>query len=253
MQLSLFQPEPAKEKTYSSSPASALFKEKVKEVEVLKTTRDIRERMKKHLESCIPEQSIESIITWLLDHNVQLRITNNRTSKLGDYRPPKSGLPARISVNHDLNQYSFLITLVHEMAHHMVFDESCGNNFIFSFRRKKRPKPHGKEWQFHYHQLILPLLHTGIFPADILFALEQYLEDPKASTMADTHLFRILKKYDKPDGAAFLENLPFDAVFYLRDGRSFRKKEKIRTRYHCVSLNNGKIYLFNPVAQVYRN
>jgi SprT protein len=45
-----------------------------------------------------------------------------RSSKLGDYRPPQRGLPHRISVNHNLNQHEFLITLIHEMAHLLCWE-----------------------------------------------------------------------------------------------------------------------------------
>ena len=199
----------------------------------------------------LPEKSIELIIDWLIDKKVRLRISNSRTTKLGDYRPPRPGLPSKISVNHNLNKYSFLITLVHEMAHHMVLGGIDENPFFFPFRRKKKPKPHGSEWQSSYRKLMAPLLNTDILPPDIIVSMKQYLENPKASTTADMQLFRILKKYDKPDGSEIIENLPFNAVFHLRNGLAFHKKEKIRKRYRCICINNGRMYLFNPMAQVF--
>jgi SprT protein len=90
-----------------------------------------------------------------------------------------------------------------------------------------------------------------VLPKDIIEVMNQYLENPKASTTADQQLFRVLKKYDLPDGSEFLDKLPFDAVFHLRNGRTFRKKEKMRKRYRCICTDNGRIYLFNPMAQVF--
>jgi SprT protein len=230
MQLSLFQPDPPHHKPVKEDPGIL---------------------MRKLLEPYLPDKSIGLIIDWLIDNKVKLRISNNRTTKLGDYRTPKPGSPARISVNHNLNKYAFLITLVHEMAHHMVLGGTGENHFIISFRKKRRPKPHGTEWQSHYRKLMAPFLSPGIFPPDIIALMKQYLENPKASTTADLKLSRILKKYDMPDGSEFIENLPFNAVIHLRNGRSFHKKEKIRKRYRCICLSTGRVYLFNPMAQVF--
>jgi SprT protein len=230
MQLSLFQSDPPPEKTVSEDP---------------------RILMRKVLEPHLPEKSIGFIINWLLDKKVLLRISNSRTTKLGDYKPPRPGAIPRISVNHNLNKYAFLITLVHEMAHHMVMDAVEDNRPMISFRRRKRPKPHGAEWQSHYRDLMDPLMIPAIFPLDVIEVMKQYLGNPKASSTADQKLFRVLKKYDLPDGSEFIDQLPFDAVFHLRNGRSFRKKEKMRKRYRCISIDNGRIYLFNPMAQVF--
>ena len=251
MQLSLFQPEPLPEKATAPSPVRLTIRRKDEGGEV-NGYKDERKMISGLLEPHLPVRSIDYILDWLMEEKVQLRITRNRSSKMGDYRPPKPGTSARISVNHNLNEFSFLITLVHEMAHHLVPGKVAGNKFIGSFRRKKRPKPHGPEWQSRYRKLMEPLLIEEIFPPDVLASMEQYLENPKASTAGDMKLFRVLKKYDSPDGTEFIENLPFDAAFQLRNGLTFHKKEKIRKRYRCVCINNGRNYLFNPMSQVYR-
>jgi SprT protein len=232
MQLSLFQPDPLPGKTLSEDP---------------------RILMRKELEPHLPDQSVGFIIEWFVDKNVRLRISSNRNTKLGDYRPPRAGSIPRISVNHNLNKYSFLITLVHEMAHHMVVETMETRRPVISFRKRKRPKPHGPEWKVCYRDLMDPFLNPTILPHDIIEVMKQYLGNPKASTTADQQLFRVLKKYDLPDGSTFIDNLPFDSVFRLRNGRSFRKKEKLRKRYRCVSVETGRIYLFNPMAQVYKS
>jgi hypothetical protein len=230
MQLSLFQSGSPLKKTVNKDP---------------------RILMRKVLEPHLPEKAIGFIIDWLFDQKVQLRISGTRTTKFGDYRPPKPGSIPRISVNYNLNKFAFLITLVHEMAHHMVLGGIYDRHFVISFRKRNRPKPHGAEWQSHYRNLMIPLMNPDIFPQEIIVVMKQYLGNPKASTTADQNLFRVLKKYDKPDGSEFIDKLPFDAVFHLRNGRSFRKKEKMRKRYRCICIENGRTYLFNPMAQVF--
>ena len=229
MQLSLFRSEPPPQK---------------------EPVRDRAAIMKRALLPHVPESAVGFIVSWLLENNVQLRIARTRSSKLGDYRPAIPGNIPKISVNNSLNPYSFLITLVHEMAHHAVFSCVERHNYA-SLSKKKRPKPHGNEWKSAYRNLISPLLQTSVFPNDILHVLKEYFENPRASSKADQNLSRILKKYDVPDDREVLENLPLDTIFLLPNGRKFQKKEKIRTRYRCQCLRTRKMYLFNPLAEVF--
>lgn len=253
MQLSLFQPDPPPKKTFniSTSPPGSFPSRKRGAGDVVNGfVEDKRNIMSNLLDPYLPDQSTGFIVDWLIDNKVRLRISNTRTTKLGDYRPSRTGSIPGISVNHNLNKYSFLITLVHEMAHHAVYT-SVGTQNSMSRRKKNHPKPHGAEWQSHYRNLMGPFMIPAILPQDVIEVMIQYLENPKASTTADQKLFRILRKYDKPDGSESIDNLPFDAVFHLRNGRSFRKKEKMRKRYRCISIDTGRIYLFNPLAQVF--
>jgi SprT protein len=244
MQLSLFLPDPGSEKPVLKIRKPDIRVEKPEKV-------DPKIRMRKVISDFIPENAIEQVITWLLDQKVQLKISNSRSTKLGDYRPAWPGKIPVITVNHNLNIYAFLVTLVHEMAHHLVMKEASHKQ-LNPFRKKHHPRPHGLEWQEQYRKLMDPYLVPGILPVDLVEAVRQYLANPRASTTADKDLYRILRQYDDPDGSEFIEILPFDALFHLRNGRRFIKKEKIRKRYRCVSVENGKIYLFNPMAQVFR-
>jgi hypothetical protein len=203
--------------------------------------------------SYIPDPSVEYVLHWFLDHKVRLRISLNRSSKLGDYRPSRQHLPPRISVNNNLNPYDFLITLVHEMAHHDVWCAFVMPNHEASLRthRQYHPKPHGQEWRQYFRQLMIPLMNTSVFPPDVLYMVENYFRNLGVSRKFGHNLTRVLKKYDKPDGKEFVENLPFDTLFRLPDGRVFRKKEKLRKRFRCICMNNNRIYLFSPLAQVF--
>jgi len=199
----------------------------------------------------IPENSTAYILEWFQSHPVQLKISKARSSKFGDYRAPVKNFAARISVNRNLNRFDFLITLVHEMAHHEVWGETsalkpgAGNH-----GRKRRPRPHGKEWKIHYQKLMEPLMKEPVFPAEVVHHLVRYFENPRSSSKSNEHLVAALNKYDVQDDSVFIESLPFDAVFTLPAGKKFRKKEKLRKRYRCVCLDNRRIYLFSPMVRV---
>ena len=193
------------------------------------------------LQNLIPGNSINYIRDWFQSHPVQLRISRARASKFGDYRSPVNKFPAGISVNGNLNIFDFLITLVHEMAHHEVWIESS---------ELRRHRPHGKEWKNQYRELMTPLMNESIFPAEVLHHLLSHFENPGSSSKSNKHLVVALKKYDAPDDYVFIESLPIDAIFSLPAGRKFRKQEKLRKRYRCICLNNGRIYLFSPTAKV---
>lgn len=181
---------------------------------------------------------------------ISIKVVNHRTSKSGDFRAAHGHNAARITVNGNLNPYAFLITLVHELAHHHVSLDYARASKKFTLRRKKRPLPHGKEWKQMFCALMKPYLNSGIFPNELLPVVIKHFINPKASSSADHKLSKALKKYDPPDDTIRLEELPFDAVFSIHGRRLFRKKEKARTRYRCICLQTNRIYLVSPNAPV---
>lgn len=205
---------------------------------------------------CIPEEASRYVAAWFEENHVHLQVTSSRASKYGDYRRSVGNIPARITINRDLNPYEFLITLVHEMAHHGVSSQGW---FILNRGTISRmigkaapgPRPHGTEWKANYRNLMAPLLTEEIFPEDLLQVLKKHFKNPRATTKGDVSLVKALKKYDIPDGMEFVEYLPENSFFHLPDGRTFVKKEKLRKRYRCHAVNSRKIYLFSPIAKVY--
>ncbi|MEO6882767.1 MAG: SprT-like domain-containing protein [Bacteroidia bacterium] len=198
------------------------------------------ERNKSILHKYIPAEAVDTIALWVYQFDFKLKIKKQRSTKYGDYRPPSSGQNHQITINHDMNKYAFLITLVHEIAHLSNWQEN-----------KNSVKPHGNEWKRHYKKLIVPFMHEKIFPTDVISALNKYMENPAASSCSDLTLFRILKKYDERHNGILLEKLPIDTVFTLKNGRLFKKGEKIRTRYKCLEINTKRTYLFAPIAEVF--
>lgn len=193
------------------------------------------------LSAYIPAEAAPVIAHWIDIYQARLKITRRRSTKLGDYRPPHNGHPHRISVNHDLNPYAFLVTLVHEFAHLVTWNHHGG-----------KAKSHGKEWKSFFRQMMQPFFEAGIFPEDIHAALDRYLENPAAASCTDLELLRTLKKYDPghADGHITVEQLPEGALFILKGSRVFRKGPRLRKRYRCTELKTGRIYLFNPLAEV---
>src|SRR5688500_8883698 len=188
----------------------------------------------------IPAASAELVLEYLKEYKVHLTITRERKTILGDYRHATLYKTHRISVNGNLNKYSFLITLIHELAHLATFMQH-GN----------RVQSHGKEWKNLYAILLRSFINLGIFPLDILEAIQQSLHNLPASSCADEDLMRVLKRYDKhQNGLIMVEQIHDGHLFEIGKGKVFKKGKKLRKRYQCIEVNTGKVYLFSPVYEV---
>jgi len=193
-----------------------------------------------HLQQFLPPNTFEAVYNYLHQYHVHLTVARERKSILGDYRHRTHAKNHRISVNGNLNPYAFLITLLHELAHLLTF-EQYGN----------RVASHGKEWKAVFGRLLAQFIEHNVFPADIRQALLSSLNNPAASSCADELLLRTLKKYDaKESSLKMVEDVPQDALFQTHDGKIFRKGERARKRFRCVEVKTGRLYLFSPVYEV---
>ncbi len=193
-----------------------------------------------YLRRWVPAKAAELSLQYLNHYHVHLTITRERKSVLGDFRHATASANHRISVNGNLNPYSFLITLIHELAHLVTFME-FGN----------RVASHGKEWKKIYRKILEEFIPLSVFPPDILKALKKNLHDLPASSCADEHLMRVLREYDdEKEGLLLVEQIPEGGCFSLEDQRIFRKGKKLRKRYQCVEVATGKLYLFSPIYEV---
>lgn len=193
-----------------------------------------------HIEQFLPPGTGEAVMHYLHEYKVHLTIARERKSILGDYRHRTHHHNHRISVNGNLNRFSFLITLLHEIAHLLTFEQH-GN----------RVSAHGREWKNVFGGLLHQFVQHKVFPVDIERELLQSLKNPAASSCAEEGLLRVLKKYDETQTQQpFVEAIPLGAVFRTKDGRVFRKGEKLRKRFKCTELKTGKVYLFSPVYEV---
>jgi len=193
----------------------------------------------KILSKYLPEEAAPIIAKWIEHYKCQFKISRNRNTKFGDYRPPHAGQGHRISVNYDLNPYAFLVTTVHEFAHLQTWNEHEG-----------RVKPHGIEWKQNFKKMMRPFFDKQIFPSDLTMAITAYLENPGASSCSDVNLFRALKSYDSRQ-VVLIESLEERTIFTIKDGREFTKGERMRKRFKCVESGSGRVYLFSPLAEVY--
>jgi hypothetical protein len=192
------------------------------------------------LQDYLPPGTYDAVLSYLRQFKVHLTVARERKSILGDYRHRTHHANHRISVNGNLNKFSFLITLLHELAHLLTF-EQFGNKVL----------AHGREWKTIYGQLLDQFLQHKIFPPDIEKEILLSLQNPAASSCAEDGLLRVLRRYDAA-GSNFLlvEEIMVNAVFRIDDGRIFQKGKKLRKRFQCKEMASGKIYLFSPVYEV---
>jgi hypothetical protein len=145
-----------------------------------------------------------------------------------------------ITVNAMSNKYRFLITLIHECAHLVAF-ETYG----------RRIKPHGREWKYTFQQMMLPFLRPEVFPTQLLPLLARHFKNPKASSSTDSALALALREFDSiARDNHYVYELPEGSMFRMYNGRIFKKGPKKIKRYQCVEVATGKLYLFQPQAEV---
>lgn len=94
-----------------------------------------------------------------------------------------------------------------------------------------------------------PLLDMGIFPNDLLHALQLHLKDPMASSYSDTRLTHLFRRYDGGEQPLTLRQIDVGKEFEIR-GRIFRKGKLRRTRFLCTELKSGTEYLVPADAEV---
>jgi SprT protein len=192
------------------------------------------------LQDFLPPNTYEPVLGYLQHYKVHLTVARERKTILGDYRHRIGSQTHRISVNGNLNSFSFLITLLHELAHLLTF-EHYGN----------RVSAHGAEWKKIFGQLLAQFIQHEVFPADIKQALLRSLNNPAASSCADETLLRTLKNYDKKDSRlVFIDAIPEGSLFRTHDGRVFQKGPRMRKRFKGVEVATGRLYLFSAVYEV---
>jgi SprT protein len=185
-------------------------------------------------------QGFESMVADLIfSHPLAFKIVKPRNTKLGDFRAGLNGQKHQITVNGNLNPYSFLITTLHEFAHLHAF-----------VKFGSRIRPHGEEWKSEFRKLLVPAIDLKILPSDVVKALVNSLVNTKASSCSDIGLMRVLKKYDDDNYATvFLESIPSNSIFILQ-GKRFIKGELRRKRYLCEDLQSKKKYLVHALSEV---
>ncbi|SHH05709.1 SprT-like domain-containing protein [Flagellimonas flava] len=195
--------------------------------------------MEAALQKYLPERAVVPCLDLIKKFEVHLKIVNHRVTRHGDYRRLPGGMH-QITVNASLNKYRFLITLIHEIAHLVAFEK---------FGR--RIKPHGQEWKRTFQHLMIPFIRPEIFPSQLLPIIAHHFKNPKASSSTDARLSIALKTYDPEErNKSYVYEIPMGSTFRLYNGRLFRKGNKKVKRYECTELATGRLYLFQPNAEV---
>ena len=177
------------------------------------------------------------MVQYLIEqNNFNLKIVNQRQTKHGDFRKLSNG-KFQITVNNNLNKYQFLLTLVHEIAHHVTH------------QKFGRVQPHGTEWKTVFQHLMLPFLQPDIYPKEMLPHLANYLKNPKASTDSDINLSLALRENEAETGKIFIFAIPLGGLFSFKN-TIYKRGNKRRTRIECLNMTNKKVYLFNQNVEV---
>ena len=194
--------------------------------------------MNETLSTYIPEHAVKPVFELIVANQVHLKIVNERVTRHGDYRKGING-KHEITVNANLNKYKFLITLIHEISHLVAF-EKFGRNI----------KPHGEEWKYSFQILMVPFIRPEIFPSHLLPLLARHFKNPTASSDTDATLSLALKQFDEQNDKNYIFEIPYGSVFRISNGKIFKKIAQRVKRFECVEINSGRIYLFNPNAEV---
>ena len=184
----------------------------------------------------IPKNANNGVQSLIEKHKINLKIVNQRLTKHGDFRQLPNG-EFQITINNNLNPFQFLLTLIHEIAHHTTFE------------KYGRIRPHGKEWKQQFQYLMLPFLNPSIFPNQMLTPLAHYLKSPKASTDSDVRLSLALKGNTAENGKNFVFELPTNCTFVFKNKMYIRGKKR-KTRIECLQLTTNRMYLFNQNTEV---
>jgi len=197
------------------------------------------EDLTKQLGAFITDEASILVAQFLIAENVKLTITKKRKTKLGDYRPPHGRVAYhRISINGDLNPAMFLLVLIHEFAHLIVYKD-----------HKRNVKPHGEDWKREYRQLYTQ--YSNCFPESVQPIITDHLSKLKATTCNDPYLTRHLMHMDSDEEIQLLNELqPGDS--FEANGRIFQLLKKRRTRFLCMEKHSKKNYLVSGSAVVNR-
>ena len=190
-----------------------------------------------HITAYIPKMSVKGLMKLIDNENLSIKVVKQRITKHGDFRK-LNNQNCIITVNKCNNKYRFLMTLIHEIAHH------------YTYKENKFAKPHGIKWKKMFKIISQPFLNTNIFPESLLNSLLEHMKNPKSSFSYDSKLSKELDKYDEAkDDMVYLDQLPSNSLFTYR-GKKFIKIEKKRKRYLCECMTNKRNYLFVSHARV---
>lgn len=212
----------------------------------MKASESAKKKMYELLSEKLPKNSVEYAFGLWVKQPFSFTIARTRSTCLGNYSYRNHH--HKITVNHDLNPYQFLITYVHEVAHQHVFVD-------YYLAKKRRVLPHGDEWKAAFQILMQPLLTPDVFPPEILSVLQVHMLNPAASTVRDMTLQKVIKVFDDKetsnDNELHLEELK-EGEWFVFNRRIFQKLETRRTRVMCLEKTSKRKFTISKMAVVER-
>jgi len=187
------------------------------------------------LQKYLPDNSLIFLKKWFADYTIHIKVTRGRNSKLGDYRkmPDKTH---QVTINSTLQPHLFFFVLTHELAHLIAFDQS-----------KNRISAHGAEWKQTFRQMLLESIE--IYPEDLKPIIRKFSKSPKANFMSSPDLVRYFHIENYDDETSYIEDLNENDRFTYRK-ETYIIEEKRKKNYLCLNTDNGKKYIFKPLARV---
>ncbi|KPH11759.1 SprT-like domain-containing protein [Chryseobacterium sp. ERMR1:04] len=187
------------------------------------------------LEKYLPNNTLQYLKIWFLDHYIHIKITRNRNSKLGDYRklPDNSH---EITINSTLSPQLFFFVLTHELAHLIAFE-----------KYGRRISPHGNEWKETFRLMLLESLE--VYEEELRPIITKFSKSPKANFMASPDLVKYFHIEKQDDTLQFIEELKKGEYFMYRNEK-YLLEGLIKKNYLCKNLATGRKYSFKPLARV---
>ncbi len=195
-------------------------------------------KMSEILGQHLPAETLTYCLDLWQQQPFSFTVSRTRSSCFGNYIF-RNG-QHKITVNHDLNIYAFLVTYIHEIAHQRAWLN----------KGRKRIEPHGKEWKKSFQDLMLPLLNEAFLPENLLLPLRVYMQNPAASSVSFAPLSEALRSFDeiKETGVSLSQIL--DSQWFEFRGVVFQKIEKRRTRILCIEKQSKRKYTILATAFV---
>jgi hypothetical protein len=200
---------------------------------------DHKNQLMRVLKKYLPLGALEYCCELIILYKLHLHIEIERKDRLGDYSP-HLGNGNRISINHNLNPFDFLITFIHELAHHVTHQKYGPNH-----------QSHGAEWKHEFKNCMRPVVMLRVFPPGIEVPLIHHMKSPKYTHSGDVQLMKALMKYNHTQ-ELILDDLAENTLFKMKLNSRivFRKLHKLRTYIMCEDIANGRKYKIHAIAKI---
>ena len=201
------------------------------------TTAFLLERSLKAIAPHMPDGWQAAAHTILAANPILVRVVRRRKTKHGDHQVTGSRDFSIITVNASGNQWQFVLTLLHEIAHAQVAHQTM-----------HRVAPHGKEWKLAFRELLHS--HCHLFPPDLADPVMDYARNPLYSADSHRALMAALRKHDTLDLRPTVQDLALGQLFSL-DGKTVLVRQRLLRKWFRCTTTDGRALRVSPMARVH--